>query len=156
MTIETQDNWLSGEEVKKLLLDGRLPRSRGDKTIIDYIDIPCATFRRDVDLRGTTIEGRCEFDGATFEGWLNFENANFLAGASLMGAIVQGDNAGISFENATMLGELVLTSVTIARGSHLNLSFKPGFEPKRIRVDTELAPIVHWAAPKIPLVLYHR
>jgi len=135
----------------------------GGTTIKGFLDFSGAVIEGFLNFSGAIIEGFLDLSGVTIRSFLNLITANIggcldigeatIGGdLNLSGAIIEGflDLSGVTFEDQPCTSCLNLERVTIKSG--LDLSFKK--EPNKIFVSQDLAQIVHWAAPTVPLVVF--
>ena len=100
----------------------------------------------DIVLGGAVINGTVYVRGAIIKGNLYLDSALIKGYLILSGTSVEGK---LDLDGASIGGDLYLEKVAV-KGS-INLSFKSG--PRKIFVSPDMAELVHWAAPIIPLVV---
>lgn len=112
------------------------------------------------DFRGRTIKGELALVNRTIDGNLLFKGAIFIgSGVRFNGTTVKGY---LDFENAAfeqkiedpMSSGTFLDITNIHVVGPIILAFKK--PPTKIYVSPEIAELVHWAAPAVPLVVVQR
>lgn len=94
----------------------------------------------------TTIEGHIQMTRVTINGDLCFAGAIIKAYVDLQGITIKGD---LDLSSAIIESTLHLNNTTIE--GNMDLSLRKG--PSKIYVYSEMAQLVHWAAPNTPLVV---
>ena len=128
--------------------------------IIKGIHISNVIIEGNIDLSGQTIESELNLFDSEIRGYLNLSMTIIKGGVwissteikgylDLRQAKIEGDLSLRGIDGSTLHNELLLEGVSI-RG-YLNLAAKKG--PTVIYVEPEIAEIVHWAAPNIPIVV---
>jgi len=120
------------------------------------------------DLKDKIIKGDLDLSVATIVGGLHFKNVTIEGSLFLPEAIIKGDlwleetiiTGALLLHGATINGKLWLDRTFIEDflnlegatiNNSLNLATRKG--PTKIYVDEEMAQLVHFAAPNIPLVV---
>jgi len=111
------------------------------------------------DFRGRTIKGETTLSNQIINGNLLFQGAVFTGSVHLNCAVIKGI---LDFENAVFEQKIkdptssgtFLDMTNIQVTGCIILAFeKP---PAKIYVSLEIAELVHWAAPTVPLVVVQR
>lgn len=148
-----EENTITGKEATKRLKTGKYLR---DLTIVGDTHLSDSNHEY-VNMDSVIIDGSLVFDGAVFNksffvnktgiyGKLDIINVIFNDGLSLNSTKIEGD---LRLMNVVINGVLDLCNIRI--GGTLILGVNKG--PEKILVSPNMAELVHWAAPTIPLVV---
>ena len=110
------------------------------------ISLHRATIEGNFNLEEAVIESETDLIEAVVKGHLFFRKATFKGNVFLGNAVIEG---GLFLDEAILEGALDLQGAVI-KGS-ISLATRKG--PSKIYVYRDMAELVHWAAPTIPLVM---
>jgi len=140
---EAVERLLNRDHLENVIINGiRIPNWKTDYAVM-MRKIICAG---NITLDGAVINGDVYIGKAVISGSLYLDGAEIEGNLTLSGISI-GGNLGLG--NASIKGNLYLNGATIK--GVIKLATKRG--PSMIFVSPDMAELVHWSAPTIPLVV---